>query len=78
MDSLSVMIAIQNNWLYRIALYFFAGYPIIMSLVWITTSYFFRSRWEPQPVAQKTESEQPEDPFQPFVKQRGRDREGRS
>ncbi len=43
---LSFVIALQDNVLYRIALGFFAGYPIVMSLVWITTSFFFRSRWE--------------------------------
>jgi poly-beta-1,6-N-acetyl-D-glucosamine synthase len=67
MDSLSVMLAIQNNWLYRIALYFFAGYPIIMSLVWITTSFYFRSRWEPLPKVQKNEKDPAEPRFEPFV-----------
>lgn len=67
MDYLSVMLAIQNNWLYRIALYFFAGYPIIMSLVWITTSCFFRSRWEPRNMAQQNAGATPEEIFQPFV-----------
>jgi poly-beta-1,6-N-acetyl-D-glucosamine synthase len=49
MDFLGIIIAIQHNLVYRVALFFFAGYPIVMSLVWITTSFFYRSRWEPDP-----------------------------
>ena len=48
MNFLSIIVAIQHNLLYQVALVFFAGYPIVMSLIWITTSYFYRSRWEPE------------------------------
>lgn len=46
MDLLTVIIAIQHNWLYFVALAFFAGYPIASSIVWISTAFFFRLRWE--------------------------------
>ncbi len=67
MDALSLIVAIQNNLLYRVALFFFAAYPIIMSLVWITTSFFYRSRWEPEIEASSGEGETSPDTFQPFV-----------
>jgi poly-beta-1,6-N-acetyl-D-glucosamine synthase len=66
MDPLHIIIAIQNNVLYRIALFFFAAYPIVMSLVWITTSFFFRSRWETDREERKLDAD-PSDAFAPFV-----------
>ena len=66
MDPLHIIIAIQNNVLYRIALFFFAAYPIVMSLVWITTSFFFRSRWETDREERKLDAD-PSDAFSPFV-----------
>lgn len=47
-DLLPIIVAVQHNGLYRAALFFFAAYPIVMSLVWVTTSFFFRARWEPE------------------------------
>ena len=64
MDFLGAIIAIQHNLLYRVALFFFAGYPIVMSLVWITTSFFYRSRWEPDRDDLVHDRDQP---FSPFV-----------
>jgi poly-beta-1,6-N-acetyl-D-glucosamine synthase len=64
MDFLAIIVAIQHNLVYRVALFFFAGYPIVMSLVWITTSCFYRSRWEPDP---DDEIHETLEPFHPFV-----------
>jgi poly-beta-1,6-N-acetyl-D-glucosamine synthase len=44
---LPYLIALQDTWTYRIALFFLAAYPILMSVGWITTSLFYRFRWEP-------------------------------
>lgn len=38
--------ALQHTGAYTAALFFFAAYPIVSSLVWITTSLFFVLRWE--------------------------------
>lgn len=38
--------AIGESWVYLAALVFFAAYPLITSIIWITTSQFFRLRWE--------------------------------
>lgn len=43
---LFVLDAIQHSWAYWLAISFFAAYPIITSIIWITTSFFFRVRWE--------------------------------
>ncbi len=64
MDFLGIIIALQHNLLYQVALLFFAGYPIVMSLVWITTSCFYRSRWEPVPENMPDETDAA---FQPYV-----------
>ena len=46
MTLIDVLAAIQHSWPYWIAIIFFAAYPIVTSVMWITTSLFFRSRWE--------------------------------
>jgi poly-beta-1,6-N-acetyl-D-glucosamine synthase len=43
---LYVLDAIQHSWAYWLAISFFAAYPVITSIIWITTSFFFRARWE--------------------------------
>lgn len=43
---LYVLDAIQHSWAYWLAISFFAAYPVITSIMWITTSFFFRVRWE--------------------------------
>jgi cellulose synthase/poly-beta-1,6-N-acetylglucosamine synthase-like glycosyltransferase len=40
------MVALQHTWLYAAALLFFAAYPIVTSIMWITTSLIFLGRWE--------------------------------
>ncbi len=47
---LSVLDTIQHSWAYWLALSYFAGYPIVTSIIWITTSLFFRMRWEKDPL----------------------------
>lgn len=42
---------IQHSWLYWLAISYFAAYPIVTSIIWITTSFFFRVRWEKEQVA---------------------------
>jgi len=42
----SVLIAIQHTTVYSVALIFFAAYPVITSLMWVTTSLVFVFRWE--------------------------------
>lgn len=46
MDLVYVLSAIQHNPVYTVALFFFAGYPIVTGIMWVTTSFFFRQRWE--------------------------------
>ena len=46
MDAVSILSAIQHNLVYTVALFFFAAYPIVTSIMWVTTSLFFRQRWE--------------------------------
>lgn len=46
MSLLSLLEAIQHSWVYWVAIIFFAAYPIITSILWISTSLFFRARWE--------------------------------
>ena len=48
----SVLLAIQHTLAYEAALVYFAAYPIVTSVIWVTTSLIFRMRWE-------RESEQP-------------------
>ncbi len=42
----SVLLAIQHSTAYWWALVFFAAYPIATSIMWITTAWLFRLRWE--------------------------------
>ncbi len=46
MTLIDVLAAIQHSWLYWLAILFFAAYPMVTSVMWITTSLFFRNRWE--------------------------------
>jgi Glycosyltransferases, probably involved in cell wall biogenesis len=45
------LIAIQHTGAYWWALVFFAAYPIVTSIMWITTAMLFRWRWERAPRA---------------------------
>jgi biofilm PGA synthesis N-glycosyltransferase PgaC len=40
------LIAVQATTIYWWALFYFAAYPIVTSVMWITTSWMFRLRWE--------------------------------
>lgn len=42
----AALTSIESTWLYRAALSFFAAYPIVTSIMWITTAWLFRWRWE--------------------------------
>lgn len=52
------LLTIQHSWPYTLALIFFAAYPIVTSIMWITTAMLFRLRWEP-PVDKPPEREGP-------------------
>lgn len=41
-----LLIAVQHTTLYDMALIFFATYPVVTSLMWVTTSLIFVFRWE--------------------------------
>ncbi len=41
-----ILAAIQHSAVYWAAMIYFAAYPIVTSILWITTSFFFRTRWE--------------------------------
>ncbi|MCA1926699.1 MAG: glycosyltransferase [Thiobacillus sp.] len=43
-----ILEAIQHTSLYWAMMVFFAAYPIVTGVVWMTTSLFFRGRWEQQ------------------------------
>lgn len=56
----SALLAIQHSWPYWLALVFFAAYPIVTSLMWITTAVLYRLRWEPrEPAAADARREWP-------------------
>lgn len=42
----TLVINVQYTWMYWALLIFFAAYPIVTSLMWVTTSLFFVFRWE--------------------------------
>jgi biofilm PGA synthesis N-glycosyltransferase PgaC len=42
----ALLIAVQHTTVYWVALVFFAGYPVVTSVMWITTSLVFVFRWE--------------------------------
>lgn len=46
MTLIGVLAAIQHSWPYWVAIVFFAAYPMVTSVMWITTAMFFRNRWE--------------------------------
>jgi len=48
MALIEILTAIQHSWLYWLAILYFAAYPMVTSVMWITTSMFFRNRWEKQ------------------------------
>ena len=41
-----LIVDLQYTWPYAWALLFFAAYPIVTSIMWITTSMYFLRRWE--------------------------------
>lgn len=47
----SALLAIQHSWPFTVALVFFAAYPIVTSLMWVTTALLYRLRWEPREAA---------------------------
>jgi biofilm PGA synthesis N-glycosyltransferase PgaC len=42
-----VLAALTDSALFQATLVFFAAYPIVTSILWVTTSLMFRARWEP-------------------------------
>jgi biofilm PGA synthesis N-glycosyltransferase PgaC len=40
--------ALQDSLVFQVALVYFAAYPIVTSIMWVTTSLMFRLRWEPR------------------------------
>ena len=57
----SALLLIQHSWPYTAAMIFFAAYPIVTSIMWMTTAVLFRLRWEDAagPVPSKPEAELP-------------------
>ena len=43
-----VLATLQNSIVFQAALVYFAAYPIVTSILWVTTSLMFRLRWEPR------------------------------
>lgn len=46
MTAIDMLAAIQHSWVYWLAISYFAAYPMVTSVMWITTAMFFRKRWE--------------------------------
>ena len=42
----ATILDIQHTGFYRAVLIYFAAYPIATSIMWITTAWLFRLRWE--------------------------------
>ncbi|MFM7507262.1 MAG: hypothetical protein ACKO3M_12045, partial [Rubrivivax sp.] len=42
----SLILWYQGTGLYWFMFFYFAAYPIVTSIMWITTSWMFRIRWE--------------------------------
>jgi len=42
-----LLATLQNSIVFQVALAYFAAYPIVTSILWVTTSLMFRLRWEP-------------------------------
>jgi biofilm PGA synthesis N-glycosyltransferase PgaC len=45
-DLASFLHSVQLTVTYKVALVFFAAYPIVTGILWMTTTFFFRARWE--------------------------------
>ena len=43
-----LLATLQGSLLFHLALAYFAAYPIVTSILWVTTSLMFRLRWEPR------------------------------
>jgi biofilm PGA synthesis N-glycosyltransferase PgaC len=43
-----LLTTLQHSIAFQVALAFFAAYPIVTSILWVTTSVMFRLRWEPR------------------------------
>ena len=43
-----LLAVLQGSILFQAALVYFAAYPIVTSIMWVTTSLLFRLRWEPK------------------------------
>jgi biofilm PGA synthesis N-glycosyltransferase PgaC len=43
-----LLATLQSSLVFQAALVFFAAYPIVTSILWVTTSVMFRLRWEPR------------------------------
>jgi len=43
-----LLATLQNSIVFQVALAYFAAYPIVTSILWVTTSLMFRLRWEPR------------------------------
>ncbi|MGE5160395.1 MAG: glycosyltransferase [Betaproteobacteria bacterium] len=54
-----LLATLQNSPLFHATLVYFAAYPIVTSILWVTTSLMFRLRWEPR----DAETVQPTGPF---------------
>lgn len=46
MSLIDILNTIQHSNIYWVAIVYFAAYPMVTSVMWITTSMFFRNRWE--------------------------------
>ncbi len=56
MSLIDLLAVIQHSRLYEVTLFYFAAYPIVTSILWITTSLMFRLRWEPKNVPHTRQS----------------------
>jgi len=43
-----LLATLQNSILFQATLVYFAAYPIVTSILWVTTALMFRLRWEPR------------------------------
>ena len=57
----SALSLIQHSWPYTVAMIFFAAYPIVTSIMWMTTAVLFRLRWEDSatPVTSRPDADLP-------------------
>ncbi len=54
-----LLATLQNSILFQVTLIYFAAYPIVTSILWVTTALMFRLKWEPR-------DDQPAQPDGPF------------